>query len=94
MRRIIIIMLLMVTLLSGCYMTMDRKFRSRREQMLNQGQSVEYIDGYDAGYVSGQWADNYTYCHFKLNPHRYDSDSQYKQGWDDGYRDGKDKPVW
>ncbi len=55
------------------------------------GYDANYIAGYNDGWPSGWAAGSYLYCCFKKDTHRYENDSQYKQGYDDGFTMGKGK---
>jgi hypothetical protein len=62
---------------------------SIREQMTVAGYEPSYIDGYTDGHSSGYVAAGHPYYKFLKNTRRYESDSQYKQGWEDGFRVSK-----
>ncbi len=80
------VILMIVTLLivvSGCV--------SQRENMISQGYPPAYADGYDDGCHSGSNAGGSIIDQFTKNVKRYKEDSQYRQGWDDGYKQCKAK---
>ena len=60
-----------------------------RERWLKNGYDVNYVDGYEHGWFSGHVAAGHPYSHFQKDTHRFESDSQYKQGWNDGFAVGK-----
>ncbi len=62
---------------------------SIREQMLKRGFDPSYVDGYEQGYASGQSAAGHIYAQFQKDTHRFERDSQYQQGWSDGFQVGK-----
>lgn len=62
---------------------------SIREQMLNAGFPAAYVDGYEQGHASGQKAAGYVYARFQKDTYRFERDSQYQQGWSDGFEVGK-----
>lgn len=55
------------------------------ERMAQQGYPPAYTLGYDDGCHSGKMAGGNMFEHMKKDVRRYGADSQYKQGWDDGY---------
>jgi len=67
-----------VIVLAGC--------ASRKESMLKQGYPRSYVDGFDDGCQSGKKAGGSMFDQFKKDVRRFQSDSQYAQGWSDGFR--------
>jgi len=65
-------------LLSGCV--------SQKEGMIKEGYPVSYADGFDDGCHSGKKAGGNAFEHFKKDSGRFGYDSQYAQGWSDGFR--------
>lgn len=55
------------------------------ERMAKEGYPPGYTHGYDDGCHSGKMAGGNVFEHMKKDVHRYGSDSDYKQGWDDGF---------
>jgi flagellar biosynthesis/type III secretory pathway protein FliH len=70
-------------ILSGC--------ATERETMIQQGYPPAYADGYDDGCHSGKAAAGSMFDHFTKNVQRFSSDSQYAQGWKDGFNQCKAK---
>ena len=66
-------------LLSGCVPQFNK------EQWIKAGYDPIYVDGYEHGRLSGLVAAGHPYSHFQKDTHRYENDSQYKQGWNDGF---------
>ena len=64
--------------LSGCM--------SQKEMMLEQGYPAAYADGFDDGCHSGQKAGGSLFDQFKKDVRRFQSDSNYAQGWSDAFR--------
>ena len=64
--------------LSGCI--------SQRDSMIQQGYPMSYVDGFDDGCHSGKKAGGMMFEHFKKDVKRFDTDSQYAQGWSDAFR--------
>jgi hypothetical protein len=64
--------------LSGC--------TSQKELMVQQGYPLAYADGFDDGCHSGNKAGGSLFDQFKKDVNRFDDDSQYAQGWSDGFR--------
>ncbi len=73
-----IIMVFSSFLLSGC--------TSRKESMIKQGYPMAYADGFDDGCHSGQKAGGSMFDQFKKDVRRFQSDSNYAQGWSDAFR--------
>ena len=73
----ILFITILVCIFSGC--------ASIREQMLGAGFDENYVDGYEQGHSSGFHAAGHPYYRFWKDTHRYEVDSQYRQGWDDGF---------
>ncbi len=65
-------------LLSGCV--------SQKEQMIKEGYPASYADGFDDGCHSGKKAGGNMFEQFKKDTRRFEYDSQYAQGWSDGFR--------
>ncbi len=65
-------------LLSGC--------ATQKETMVKQGYPLPYADGFDDGCHSGKKAGGSLFDQFKKDVRRFESDSQYAQGWSDGFR--------
>jgi len=82
MKKRIIIICTIIIFLVGC-------LTSPREGFIKAGYDPNYADGYEQGWFSGHVAAGYPYCSFQKNTHRYENDSQYKQGWNDGFAVGK-----
>lgn len=59
---------------------------SQKESMIKQGYPVAYADGFDDGCHSGQKAGGNMFDQFKKDVSRFQSDSQYAQGWSDAFR--------
>ena len=65
-----------LALLYGCQDT--------RRMMLDEGYPSEFVDGYQAGCASGRSAAG-EMARYQKALDRYDLESRYRQGWDDGY---------
>ena len=65
-------------LLSGC--------ASQKETMVKEGYPLSYAEGFDDGCHSGRKAGGSLFDQFKKDVRRFESDSQYAQGWSDGFR--------
>jgi len=77
-----ILFVLLTIFLAGCA-------PSIREQMAASGYDPKYIDGYEHGWGSGYVAAGHPYHKFIKDTHRFESDSQYQQGWTDGFNTAK-----
>lgn len=64
--------------LSGC--------ANQKETMIKEGYPLAYADGFDDGCHSGNKAGGSLFDQFKKDVRRFESDSQYAQGWSDGFR--------
>ena len=64
--------------ISGC--------ASQKEIMIEQGYPLSYADGFDDGCHSGNKAGGSMFDQFKKDVRRFESDTQYSQGWSDGFR--------
>ena len=65
-------------LLSGCV--------SQKENMIKEGYPLAYAEGFDDGCHSGNKAGGSLFDQFKKDVRRFEADSQYAQGWSDGFR--------
>lgn len=54
--------------------------------MVNQGYPLPYADGFDDGCHSGKKAGGSMFDQFKKDVDRFGEDTQYAQGWSDGFR--------
>jgi hypothetical protein len=80
MKRVIFaICLMLIVSVGGCPPTINR------EQWIKAGYDSNYVDGYEDGQYSGYVAAGHPYSHFQKNTYRYENDSQYRQGWNDGF---------
>ena len=70
--------LLNLLLLPGC--------ATQKETMIKQGYPLAYAEGFDDGYRSGYKAGGNMFEKFKKDIRRFEHDSQYAQGWSDGFR--------
>ena len=59
---------------------------SQKEGMVKEGYPVSYADGFDDGCHSGKKAGGNMFEQFKKDVRRFEYDSQYGQGWSDGFR--------
>ncbi len=64
---------------------------STQETMMAKGYPPAYAAGYGDGCSSGKQAGGSMFDEFKKNVKRYSSDKQYKQGWDDGFKQCEDQ---
>ncbi|RLA20282.1 MAG: hypothetical protein DRQ56_03540 [Gammaproteobacteria bacterium] len=65
-------------LLSGC--------ATQKEIMLEEGYPLAYAEGFDDGCHSGNQAGGSLFDQFKKDVRQFKKDSQYAQGWSDGFR--------
>ena len=71
---------LLLTLLTGCGTT--------DSQMLEQGRSASYIQGFHDGRHSGMQEAGNHYEHYIRDHDRFDADAEYRSGWQDGEAEG------
>lgn len=71
------ILVILVLLLAGCV--------SDQQNLLRQGYDPAYAQGFNDGGQSGLRAAGNPWASFHKDTHRFESDSQYHQGWQDGY---------
>ena len=77
--RLLLMFLVVISFsFSGCI--------SQKEIMLQQGYPLAYADGFDDGCHSGNKAGGSLFDQFKKDVNRFENDSQYAQGWSDGFR--------
>ena len=67
-----------LVVLSGC--------ATQKELMVQQGFPLPYADGFDDGCHCGKKAGGSLFDQFKKDVKRFEEDSQYAQGWSDGFR--------
>ena len=82
MKNILFIILFILTVLftTGCI--------SIKDQLIENGYSIRYSEGFADGNSSGQASGGYIYAKFKRDMSRF-KDTEYSQGWQDGFRYGK-----
>jgi len=73
----------LVIMLFGCV--------SQKEAMIKQGYPAVYAQGFQDGCDSGNNAGGSAFDQFKKNIELYSHNSNYRQGWDDGYKQCKAK---
>lgn len=75
--------LIMTAAISGAFLA---GCVSQKESMVKEGYPVSYADGFDDGCHSGKKAGGNMFEQFKKDTRRFEYDSQYGQGWSDGFR--------
>jgi hypothetical protein len=68
----------LLLLLSGC--------ATQQETMLKEGYPLSYVEGFDDGCHSGNKAGGSLFDDFKKDVTRFSLESEYAQGWSDGFR--------
>ena len=58
---------------------------STRERFIQAGYHPADADGYEDGHSSGYHVARGRLLQTKKDSYRYDSDTEYRRGWDDGY---------
>ena len=77
------------TVLAGVLLSMSASCVSTHDRLIRQGYSEGYASGYDDGERSGYAAAGNSLYGLAKDANRFDSDSQYRQGWNDGFQIGK-----
>lgn len=83
--RVFLLVLLIGSSLVSTSCTSD----GTRNQMLRQGYDPSYSSGFADGESSGYVAAGHPYYRFTKDTKRFESDSQYRQGWNDGFQVAK-----
>lgn len=73
-------------ILSGCVAS---QAESARDRLIQRGYSAAYADGFSHGIQSGKAAAGNPYASMQKDPKRYREEDDYKQGYDDGFAQGK-----
>jgi hypothetical protein len=73
-------------ILSACVGT---QADSARDRLIQRGYSAAYADGFAHGLQSGKSAAGHPYASLQKDPKRYREEDEYKQGYDDGFAQGK-----
>ena len=69
-----------------CSMATMTGCASQKESMIKQGYPLAYAEGFDDGCHSGRKAGGSLFDQFKKDIRRFEIESQYAQGWSDGFR--------
>ncbi len=76
--RGIVVVVLMLFLMAGCAST-------SKKGLIAAGYAPEYVDGYMDGYKAGCNKIGHPFYRFTRDAQRFESDQQYKRGWEDGF---------
>lgn len=76
----------LLLILSFCSMFAFSGCVTQKETMIKQGYPMSYVDGFDDGCHSGKKAGGSMFDQFKKDVRRFQKDTQYAQGWSDGFR--------
>jgi len=80
-RKLSLVSIVVATaVISGC------ATQSQHDTMVSQGYPLAYADGFDDGCQSGKNAGGSIFDQFKKDVQRFGQDTQYTQGWSDGFR--------
>ncbi len=83
MKKIFMILFIMLFCCVGCVSTY--------EQMVNNGYSQDYALGFSDGEQSGMASGGYVYSRFKKNTEKAQTNKEYGQGWEDGFKYGSNR---
>lgn len=76
--KMALVALLLASLVAGCTST-------NRKGLIAAGYAPEYVDGYVDGYSAGCHTVGHPFYRFARDRARYEEDSHYKKGWEDGF---------
>lgn len=76
----------LITINVGCVAS---QAEATRDRLIQRGYSAAYADGFSHGLQSGKAAAGNPYASMQKDPRRYRDENQYKQGYDDGFAQGK-----
>lgn len=76
----------MVMALTGALVAGLAGCATEHDRMMSQGYPASYADGYDDGCHSGRKAGGSLFDQFKKDVNRFNSDTNYAQGWSDAFR--------
>ena len=76
-------LLFIATILGAC--------ATQSEMMVEQGYPQSYADGFEDGCHSGNQAGGSMFDQFRKDINRFNSDTQYAQGWSDAFRQCESK---
>ncbi len=62
---------------------------SEGQRLMQEGASAEYAQGYDDGCSSGKKAAGDMFAQFHKNVRAYQTNTDYRQGWNDGHEECK-----
>jgi hypothetical protein len=79
------ITILDMALLSSCLLLFSG-CATQKETMIKEGYPLGYAEGFDDGCHSGKQAGGSMFDQFKKDVKRFEADTQYAQGWSDGFR--------
>ena len=75
--RLLLIVVAVAVPILGC--------TSTRERFIEAGYHPAYADGYEDGHTSGYYVARGRALRTKKDTYRYDRETEYRRGWDDGY---------
>ena len=78
---LVICLFAVIAILSGCV--------NWEKRMINAGYSPDYSKGWAEGRESASAAECIVGNYWKKNVYMYDNNSQYNQGWNDGFAAGR-----
>lgn len=73
---------MLILLVAGCA---AQQLERKREMLVSQGHPTEYIDGHIDGCNSGKKAAGNPYFSFAKDVKRFQTDTLYNDGWQDGF---------
>lgn len=83
MRKVFLIFIFLF--LIGCMFDPEQYLANQHNNLLMQGNSRSYADGYIDGCASGKKVAGDGRFHFSKNATRYKKDKEYETGWEQGY---------
>ena len=76
---------LLITAAASCLLLLPG-CATQKETMIKEGYPLPYADGFEDGCHSGRKAAGSLFDQFKKDINRFESETQYAQGWSDGFR--------
>ena len=81
--------LIIIALLSGGCATWNTRLEQQLATLSSAGRPPAYLDGFRGGWNSGQYAAGNPFVKASKNQTAYESNIEYRRGWDDGVVEGQ-----
>lgn len=81
-------------ILTGCSTVPKEDFlQTKRKQLIIEGHTQDFVDGYISGCASGKCAIGDQHYHAKKDLFRYQQNRDYSVGWERGYYECRDAGI-